>query len=753
MAQARRNKKFTTNKLTSIKKEILSFFLLVLSLLFLISIYSHDPGDPNFFNSGIASTVNNYIGIVGAYVSFFFFEIFGLFAYLFPVFLLLVIVKSFKEHAAPQNITYRVSVLFYFLLITATSCIILNFFESDGFADNNGYLLGGFIGLYLDNNIGVFIGKTGLLLASIALLGFSSSKYFKISFTEVSLDIYKYLRYYFLRLKFILKSNIEKLSLHIEKIKQKEELSKNPLVKKISETAVELPTDVQHVSKREFKEKQQDLFLGEAKTDLPLLEFLVEHGSEKVSYEDESLHNMSRLLETNLMDFNIKVEVKSVRPGPVVTLFEICPAKGVKVSQIIALSKDLARTMSVSSIRVVDNIPGTSSVGIELPNDIRETVSLKDIIISKEYEKSKSPLTIALGKDIQGNPVCSDLHKLPHLLVAGTTGSGKSVAIHSIIMSLLYKSNPTDLKMLLVDPKMLELNVYEGIPHLLNPVITDMKQAANGLRWCVQQMEKRYRMMSELGVRNIQSYNKMISENKQTGKKVEFGNEHEDSVTYHEKLPYIVVVIDEFADMMSVVGKKVEDLITRLAHKARAAGIHLILATQRPSVDVITGLIKANIPARIALQVSSHIDSKTIIDSMGAEQLLGNGDMLYVGPATRVIERIHGAFVSDQEVKDVVKFLKRNEEASYIESLLTSDEDQENTVDINSNDDELYSEATKLVQETRKTSISFLQRRLKIGYNRAANLIESMEARGILSEPQSNGNRDILKDKDWLTKC
>ena len=309
MAQARRNKKFTTNKLTSIKKEILSFFLLVLSLLFLISIYSHDPGDPNFFNSGIASTVNNYIGIVGAYVSFFFFEIFGLFAYLFPVFLLLVIVKSFKEHAAPQNITYRVSVLFYFLLITATSCIILNFFESDGFADNNGYLLGGFIGLYLDNNIGVFIGKTGLLLASIALLGFSSSKYFKISISEVCLDIYKYLRYYLLRLKFILKSNIEKLSLHIEKIKQKEELSKNPLVKKISETAVELPTDAQHVSKREFKEKQRDLFLGETKIDLPLLEFLVEHGSEKVSYEDESLHNMSRLLETNLMDFNIEVEV------------------------------------------------------------------------------------------------------------------------------------------------------------------------------------------------------------------------------------------------------------------------------------------------------------------------------------------------------------------------------------------------------------------------------------------------------------
>ena len=431
-----------------------------------------------------------------------------------------------------------------------------------------------------------------------------------------------------------------------------------------------------------------------------------------------------------------------------VTLFEISPAKGIKVSQIVALAKDLARTLSVSSLRVVDNIPGTSSVGIEIPNDIREVVSLKDIIVSKEYEKSKLPLTIALGKDIQGNPVCTDLHKLPHLLVAGTTGSGKSVAIHSMIISLLYKSNPTDLKMLLVDPKMLELNVYEGIPHLLNPVITDMKQAANGLRWCVQQMEKRYRMMSELGVRNIQSYNKTISENGQIGKKLKLDGNEEEEISYHEKLPYIVVVIDEYADMMFTVGKKVEEFIIRLAQKARAAGIHLILATQRPSVDVITGLIKANIPTRIALQVSSHIDSRTIIDNMGAEQLLGNGDMLFIGPGTRIIERIHGAYVSDQEVKDVVQFLKRNGEASYIESLLSADEDQSGSIDFDSSDDDLYSEAVQIVQETKKTSISFLQRKLKVGYNRAANLIESMEAKGVLSAPQSNGNREILIDKN-----
>ena len=747
MAQARRNKKFTLNKLTSIKKEILSFFLLVFSLLFLISIYSHDPGDPNFFNSGIASSVNNYIGIVGAYVSFVFFEIFGLFAYLFPVFLILVVLDSFKERTLPKQTLERIINLVYFLLIIFSSCIILNFFGPDEFSNNEGFLIGGFTGFYLTNHIGVYIGTTGTLLLSVAILLLSISKYFNIDINQVSANFYKYLKYSILRVKFIFSSYIEKMSLHIEKIKHRQELSKNPLVKKVSETALEIPEDKKHVSKREFKEKQQDLFLGETKTDLPLLDFLIDHSSEKVSYDDQSLHNMSTLLEANLKDFNIDVEVKSVRPGPVVTLFEIQPAKGVKVSQIISLSKDLARTMSVSSLRVVDNIPGTASIGIEVPNDVRETVSLKDVIISKEYESSKSSLTIALGKDIQGNPVCTDLHKLPHLLVAGTTGSGKSVAIHSMIMSLLYKSKPSDLQLLLVDPKMLELSVYDGIPHLLNPVITDMKQAVNGLRWCVQQMEKRYRVMSELGVRNIRGYNKMINEKLEIGKKIELSNSNE-AAAYHEKLPYIVVVIDEFADMMSVIGKKVDDLITRIAHKARAAGIHLILATQRPSVDVITGIIKANISSRIALQVSSHIDSRTIIDTMGAEQLLGNGDMLFKGSTPRVCQRIHGAYVSDNEVKEVVNFLKKNGEASYIESLLTDDDDHDNGVDINSNDDELFAEAMKLILETRKTSISFLQRRLKIGYNRAANLIESMETQGILSAPQSNGNRDILRDKD-----
>ena len=367
---------------------------------------------------------------------------------------------------------------------------------------------------------------------------------------------------------------------------------------------------------------------------------------------------------------------------------------------------------------------------------------MREIIISKEYEKSKSHLTLALGKDIQGNPVCTDLQKLPHLLVAGTTGSGKSVSLHTMLISLLYKSNASDLKMLLIDPKMLELNVYNDIPHLLNPVITDMENASAGLRWCVQQMDKRYRLMSELGARDIKQYNKILLEKGNIEQN--HLNPNDDTPNYHTKLPYIVVVIDEFADMILTVGKKVEDLIIRLAQKARAAGIHLILATQRPSVNVITGIIKANIPARAALQVTTNIDSRTIIDSMGAENLLGNGDMLFMSPNSRILQRVHGAYISDEEIKNIVGYIKKNNEANYIESLLSASTEESEVVDIESNDDPLYSDAVSIVLETRKSSISFLQRKLRIGYNRAANLIDTMEAKGLLSAPQPNGTREIL---------
>ena len=475
-----------------------------------------------------------------------------------------------------------------------------------------------------------------------------------------------------------------------------------------------------------------------------MLEFLDKHDSEIVNHDESSLKLMSEMLEQNLGHYGITAKVKAVRPGPIVTLFEIEPVAGTKAATINTISKDLARTMTVPSLRVVETVPGTAHIGIEIPNDDRETVSLKDIVCSKEFENSKASLTMALGKDIQGNPICVDLHKLPHLLVAGTTGSGKSVAVHSMIISLLYKHDIDHLKFLMIDPKMLELSTYEGLPHLLHPVVTDMNEAKSVLHWCVQEMERRYRYMMDLNVRNIQSYNKEIKNNDESGVSKIYTPTEGNTEKYHQKLPYIVVVVDEFADMMQTVGKKVEDLIIRLSQKARAAGIHLILATQRPSVNVITGLIKANIPTRLGLKVSSNIDSRTILDSMGAEQLLGLGDMLYRGSGTHVLQRIHGAFVSETEINKVADYLREQKINDDIESILLEDDDMDDDIEINETSDELYSEAVQVVKETKKTSISFLQRKLKIGYNRAANLIEAMEAKGILSEPQSNGNREIL---------
>ena len=524
--------------------------------------------------------------------------------------------------------------------------------------------------------------------------------------------------------------------------KQKKNNNENIIKKEPNATKVEIIKPKSIDSKREFKEKQQTLFSDNNK--LPLLEFLEKHNSEIINHDEDSLKLMSEMLEQNLQHYGISAKVKAVKPGPIVTLFEIEPIAGTKAATISTISKDLARTMTVPSLRVVETVPGTAHIGIEIPNDDRETVSLKDIISSKEFENSKAALTMALGKDIQGKPVCVDLHKLPHLLVAGTTGSGKSVAVHSMIVSLLYKHDIENLKFLMIDPKMLELSTYEGLPHLLHPVVTDMNEAKSVLHWCVQEMERRYRFMMDLNVRNIQSYNKQLKKNSDDGIKTVYGPTEGNNEKYHEKLPYIVVVVDEFADMMQTVGKKVEDLITRLAQKARAAGIHLILATQRPSVNVITGLIKANIPTRIGLKVSSNIDSRTILDSMGAEQLLGLGDMLFRGSGTNVLQRIHGAFVSEGEITKIADFLRDQKRNYDIESILLDNDDTENQDEINETSDELYNEAVNIVRDTKKTSISFLQRKLKIGYNRAANLIEAMEAKGILSEPQSNGNRDIL---------
>jgi S-DNA-T family DNA segregation ATPase FtsK/SpoIIIE len=502
-------------------------------------------------------------------------------------------------------------------------------------------------------------------------------------------------------------------------------------------------------SERVERERQVPLFEDLPDSPLPPLALLDQAAKEVELLSSETLEFTSRLIEKKLLDFGVEVHVQAAYPGPVITRYEIEPAVGVKGSQIVNLVKDLARALSVVSIRVVETIPGKSCMGLEIPNPKRQIVRLSEILSSEVYGDAASPLTIALGKDISGKPVVADLAKMPHVLVAGTTGSGKSVAINAMILSLLYKAPPARVRLILVDPKMLELSVYEGIPQLLAPVVTDMKQAANALSWCVAEMERRYKLMSALGVRNLGGYNQKIRDAEKN--KQPLTNPFTitpDSPEPLAEMPVIVVVIDELADLMMVVGKKVEELIARLAQKARAAGVHLVLATQRPSVDVITGLIKANIPTRVAFQVSAKVDSRTILDQMGAETLLGQGDMLYLAPGTGIPQRVHGAFVSDQEVHRVVEHLKQAGEPQYVEGVLESPEaedDAEGEGDgLDAEADPLYDQAVAIVLKTRRPSISLVQRHLRIGYNRAARLIEQMERSGMVSPMGASGNREVL---------
>ena len=496
---------------------------------------------------------------------------------------------------------------------------------------------------------------------------------------------------------------------------------------------------------------------------LPPLSLLDDSETKVVGLSAEALQALSKRLELKLEEFGIEAHVVEVHPGPVVTRFELDLAAGVKVSQVTGLAKDLARSLSVISVRVVEVIPGKSTIGIEIPNEQRELIRFAQTLRSRAYDDSHSPLTLALGKDIQGVPTVADLGKMPHLLVSGTTGSGKSVAVNAMVLSLLFKATPDDVRMIMIDPKMLELSVYEGIPHLLCPVVTDMNDAHNALRWSVAEMERRYKRMAALGVRNIAGYNRKVREAAEAGtpipdpapgKPVDF-EDGEGEIAYCEPLPYLVVFVDEFADMMMVVGKKVEQLIARLAQKARAAGVHLILATQRPSVDVITGLIKANIPARIAFQVSSKIDSRTILDQMGAEALLGHGDMLYLPPGTSIPTRVHGAFVSDEEVHRVVAHLKSTGRPNYRDEILRGDFGEDSSEggsapfavgEREEGSDELYDKAVFLVTSSRRASVSAVQRHLRIGYNRAARLVEEMERAGIVGPLKSNGARDVLAE-------
>jgi len=501
--------------------------------------------------------------------------------------------------------------------------------------------------------------------------------------------------------------------------------------------------------------------LAGGSADRPPLELLDPPRRSGRAVTPDQLDSMSRELEARLAEFGVVAEVVMVHPGPVVALFELELAPGVKVSKITGLAKDIARALSKVSVRVVEVIPGKSVIGLEVPNDHREMVVLSEVIASRAYHEAKSPLTIAMGTNISGEPVVADLGRMPHALIAGTTGSGKSVAINAMILSLVYKSGAEEVRLIMVDPKMLELSVYEGIPHLLTPVVTDMKEAANALRWCVGEMERRYKLMAGLGVRNIAGYNRKVQDAIDAGEpipdpsfnpaEVFVADGEEPEVPTLEKLPYIVVIIDELADMMMVVGKKVEELIARLAQKARASGIHLLLATQRPSVDVLTGLIKANIPTRMAFKVSARVDSRTVLDQMGAEHLLGHGDMLYLPPGGSIPQRVHGAFVDDHEVHRVVDYLKQQGEPDYIETILQEpgehlpgiDPEPKGGGDVE-DQDPLFDEAVQIVVESRRASISGVQRRLKIGYNRAARMIEEMERIGIVGPAETNGNREVL---------
>jgi S-DNA-T family DNA segregation ATPase FtsK/SpoIIIE len=534
-----------------------------------------------------------------------------------------------------------------------------------------------------------------------------------------------------------------------EVVEVEHELQEQHLPIVIEPTLVDVPK-----STRVVKERQKPLFIELADTKLPQVDLLdAAPARTEVTVTPETLEMTSRLIEKKLKDFGVEVRVVAASPGPVITRYEVEPAVGVKGVQIVGLAKDLARSLSLVSIRVVETIPGKTTMALELPNARRQTIRLSEVLGSQVYADSGSQLTIALGKDIVGQPVVADLAKMPHVLVAGTTGAGKSVGINAMILSLLYKAEARDVRLILIDPKMLEMSVYEGIPQLLCPVVTDMKQAANALTWCVGEMERRYKLMSRLGVRNLASYNKRIAEAAEREESIPnpFSLTPEEPEPL-ERLPQIVIVIDELADLMMVVGKKIEELIARLAQKARASGLHLILATQRPSVDVITGLIKANIPTRLSFQVSSKIDSRTILDQMGAEALLGMGDMLYLPSGSGLPIRVHGAFVSDEEVHRVVAYLKSQGEPNYIEGILeggTLDGDGGDAMDgapggASGENDPMYDQAVGVVLQHRRASISLVQRHLRIGYNRAARLLEQMEKSGLVSGMATNGNRDIL---------
>ncbi len=775
MAQARRKKTTKKSEKTAViasqlqrgLREAAMLILMALALFLFTALVTYHTADPGWSYTGSREAVHNAAGVVGAWFSDVLYNLFGYLSFLFPVIIAysgwLVLRSNHIE--VNKDIDYHEMGVRWsgFFVTVAMGCALtsMHFSITDGLLPLDG---GGILGLWLSELMAGSLGLLGstLILLAVFLAGitlFSGISWFRVIDTTGIGALYSYNWVYGRAVAFIEGRQVKKAG--EEARQQRQEVVAASKVKQAVREA-RGSTDIRiepvmkkvEISERMDREKQIQLFEAPSDSELPALRLLDPPKPQEKGFSNEALEALSRLVEIKLADFGIEVEVVAVHPGPVITRFEMEPAPGVKASKITALSKDLARSLSVPSILVVEVIPGKTCVGLEIPNEHREIVSLSEILMSKQYDKSASPLTLGLGKDIAGHPVVADLAKMPHLLVAGTTGSGKSVCVNALLMSLLYKSKPDEVRLILIDPKMLELNVYEGISHLLTPVVTDMKEAANALRWCVGEMESRYELMSGLGVRNITGYNRKVKDAIDADSPLEdptFNPDNHPPGSQPQKLkplPYIVVVVDEFADLFMVVGKKIEELIARITQKARAAGIHLILATQRPSVDVVTGLIKSNIPTRIAFQVSSRVDSRTILDQMGAENLLGHGDMLYMEAGSSMPTRIHGAFVDDHEVHKVVAFLKQQNESDYIEEIL-----QENTTVLpgekpaagsGEDVDALYDEAVSIVTQTRKASISYVQRRLKIGYNRAARMIEEMEQAGVVSAMQSNGSREVL---------
>ena len=744
-------------RIAALVREFWWFALLAVALYLLIILYTYHKGDPGWSHSLRASSIRNAGGVIGAYLSDLLLYLFGISAYWWVLFCAALVAWGFRRIETVPEIdqrSYIVAGIGFLVLLVASSGV--EFLRLHTLKAILPLAAGGMIGAMAGGVASKLLGFTGGTLVLLLAFAAGLSLFTGLSWLTIIEKIGTGIEAAFNAVVTRWQERQDRRAGEQAVIEREEVVEETRRKFEIHEPVrIEPPRMDIPKSTRVEREKQVPLFENLPDSLLPPLHLLDEAQRNIETLSPETLEFTSRLIEKKLGDFGVEVKVVAAYPGPVVTRYEIEPAVGVKGSQILNLVRDLARALSVISIRVVETIPGKSCMGLELPNPKRQIVKLTEILSSQVYADMASPLTLAMGKDIAGNPVVADLARMPHVLVAGTTGSGKSVAINAMILSLLYKAPPSQVRLILIDPKMLELSVYEGIPHLLAPVVTDMRHAAHALNWCVGEMERRYKVMSALGVRNLAGFNQKVRDAEKA--KTPIPNPllagEVDPEPLHE-MPLIVVVIDELADLMMVVGKKVEELIARIAQKARAAGIHLVLATQRPSVDVITGLIKANIPSRVAFQVAAKVDSRTILDQMGAEALLGQGDMLYLPPGTGVTQRVHGAFVSDHEVHKVVDYLKSLAQPHYIDDILNGAAGEGEAGDAadgsngsnggNGEADELYDQAVAIVIKTRRPSISLVQRHLRIGYNRAARLIEQMERSGLVSPMQSNGNREVL---------